>query len=81
MNKDQIEGNWEQFKGKVKEAYGKLTDDDIALFNGKKDQFFGKIQEHYGDVKADAEKKISDYEKETNYRYDVKVTKTETDAA
>jgi uncharacterized protein YjbJ (UPF0337 family) len=69
MNKDQIEGNWQQFKGKIKETYGKLTDDDIALFNGKRDQFFGKIQEKYGEAREAAEKRISEYETSTGYRY------------
>jgi uncharacterized protein YjbJ (UPF0337 family) len=52
-------GQWQQLKGKIKEAYGKLTDDDIALFNGKKDQFFGKLKEHYGLEKDAAEAKIA----------------------
>lgn len=72
MNKDQVEGNWNQFKGKVKETWGKLTDDDIALFNGKKDQFFGKIQEKYGVAKEEAEKTTQEWEKTYNYRYDDK---------
>lgn len=72
MNKDQVEGNWNQFKGKVKETWGKLTDDDIALFNGKKDQFFGKIQEKYGVAKEEAEKSTQEWEKTYNYRSDDK---------
>ena len=48
MNWDRIEGNWKQAKGKVKEQWGKLTDDDIALVNGERDQLAGKIQERYG---------------------------------
>ena len=48
MNWDRIEGNWKQFKGKVKEQWGKLTDDDIDVIAGKRDQLVGKIQEQYG---------------------------------
>lgn len=51
MNKDQLQGNWTQLKGKIKEAYGKLSDDDIALYNGKLDQFYGRIQENTGSPK------------------------------
>lgn len=70
MNKDQVEGNWNQFKGKVKETWGKLTDDDIALFNGKKDQFFGKVQEKYGIAKEEAEKSVREWETKYDYHYD-----------
>ena len=63
MNQDNAAGKFQQFKGKVKEAWGKLTDDDIALYNGKKEQFFGKVQEKYGIAKEDAEKKVKEWEK------------------
>ena len=45
MNKDEAGGNWKQFKGKVKEQWGKLTDDDMTIIEGKRDQLVGKIQE------------------------------------
>jgi len=63
MNQDQAEGNWEQFKGKVKETWGKLTDDDIALINGKRQQFFGKLQEKHGIAQEHAEKQLKEFEK------------------
>jgi uncharacterized protein YjbJ (UPF0337 family) len=44
MNKDEAGGNWKQFKGKVKEQWGKLTDDDMTIIEGKRDQLVGKIQ-------------------------------------
>jgi uncharacterized protein YjbJ (UPF0337 family) len=59
MNKDQMEGNWLQFKGKVKEQWGKLTDDDLDVIAGKRDQLAGKIQERYGLTKEEAEKQLS----------------------
>ena len=43
-----MEGNWKQVKGKVKEKWGKLTDDDLNVINGRRDQLEGKIQERYG---------------------------------
>jgi uncharacterized protein YjbJ (UPF0337 family) len=58
MNWDRIEGNWKQFKGKVKEQWGKLTDDDIDVIAGKRDQLVGKIQEQYGITKDEAEKQV-----------------------
>jgi uncharacterized protein YjbJ (UPF0337 family) len=63
MNWDQIEGNWKQAKGKVKEQCGKLTDDDIAMINGKRDQLAGKVQERYGIAKDEAERQVSDWER------------------
>lgn len=48
MEWNRIEGNWKQFKGKAKEKWGKLTDDDLTAINGKREQLEGKIQEHYG---------------------------------
>jgi uncharacterized protein YjbJ (UPF0337 family) len=63
MNKDQIEGNWKQFSGKVKEKFGKLTDDDLTYINGKRDQLIGRIQERYGIKKEEAEKQIDEFYK------------------
>ncbi len=55
-----VEGNWKQFKGKVKEQWGKLTDDHLDVIAGKRDQLAGKIQESYGITKDEAEKQIED---------------------
>ena len=63
MNKDIIEGNWKQLKGKVRENWAKLTDDDLDEIAGRRDHFIGKIQEKYGTTKEDAEK---EWEKLTN---------------
>lgn len=62
MNWDRIEGNWKQFAGKAKESWGKLTDDDITVVNGKRDQLVGKIQNRYGVAKDEAEKQVTDWE-------------------
>jgi uncharacterized protein YjbJ (UPF0337 family) len=58
MNKDRLEGNWLQFKGKVKEQWGKLTDDDLDVIAGKRDQLLGKIQERHGLSQEEAEKQV-----------------------
>ncbi len=62
MNWDIIEGNWNQAKGKVKEQWGKLTDDDLAKISGKRDQLAGKLQERYGMAKDDVEKQLETFE-------------------
>jgi uncharacterized protein YjbJ (UPF0337 family) len=62
MNWDRVEGNWKQFKGKVKEQWGKLTDDNLDVIAGKRDQLAGKLQEAYGYSKDEAERQISDFE-------------------
>ena len=66
MNQDRIEGNWKQFKGKIKEQWGKLTDDDIDVVAGRRDQLAGKIQERYGLAKDVAEKQLADWESQAN---------------
>ena len=48
MNEDTLQGNWKQFKGKMVEQWGKLTDDDFDVIAGRRDQFLGKIQERHG---------------------------------
>lgn len=61
MNWDRIEGDWKQFTGKVKEQWGKLTDDDLTVIKGKRDQLEGKIQERYGYAKDRVKKEVDDW--------------------
>ncbi len=56
MNWDVIQGQWKQMKGSIKEKWGKLTDDDIDMINGKKDQLVGKLQQRYGWSRDQAER-------------------------
>lgn len=60
MNKEQIAGQWQQFKGKVKAEFADLTDNDFELIQGKGEQFIGKVKEKYGDAKAAAAQKYVD---------------------
>ncbi len=69
MNKDQASGNWKQFTGKIKEQWGKLTDDDLTVVEGKRDQLIGKIQERYGYGKEAAETEVKDWEARNKYRW------------
>jgi uncharacterized protein YjbJ (UPF0337 family) len=61
MNWDRIEGNWKNFKGRMKEQWGKLTDDDFDIAAGKRDQLSGRIQERYGIAKDDADRQITEW--------------------
>lgn len=61
MNKDQFAGKWRELKGKVKEKWGRLTDDDISKINGKYDQLAGQLQRKYGWAKEQAEREINSW--------------------
>ena len=61
MNWDRVEGNWKQLTGKVKEKWGKLTDDDLAQINGNREQLEGKLQARYGYAKDQVKKDVDDW--------------------
>jgi uncharacterized protein YjbJ (UPF0337 family) len=61
MDWNRVEGNWKQFKGNVKEKWGKLTDDDLDVIEGRRDQLEGKIQERYGYAKDQAKKDVDSW--------------------
>jgi len=63
MNWDRIEGNWKQFKGQVKEQWGRFTDDELDVVAGKRDQFLGKLQEKYGLTKDEAQRQLLEFER------------------
>jgi uncharacterized protein YjbJ (UPF0337 family) len=58
MNWDRIEGNWKQFSGKAQQQWGKLTNDDLNVVEGRRQELVGKIQERYGIAKDDAERQV-----------------------
>jgi len=62
VNWDIIEGNWKQAKGKVKQQWGKLTNDDLEMVSGKRDQLVGIIQESYGMARDEAERQVQEWE-------------------
>ena len=62
MNKQTIEGNWMQLKGKIREQWGKLTDDDVDVIAGKRDQLVGKIKERYGKTVEEVDREVTDFE-------------------
>jgi uncharacterized protein YjbJ (UPF0337 family) len=61
MNHDTTAGNWKQLKGKVKERWGKLTDDDLDVAEGKAEQLAGRIQERYGKSREEAKREVDDF--------------------
>ena len=61
MNWDRIEGQWKQMKGNAKQQWGKLTDDDLDVAEGKRDVLVGRIQERYGIEKDEAERQVDDW--------------------
>ena len=61
MNWDRISGQWKQYKGKAKEKWGQLTDDEIDIIAGKRDQLVGKVQERYGVARDEAEKEVDQW--------------------
>ena len=67
MNKDQISGDWHQLKGKVREKWGKLTDDDLTELNGHAEQLAGKIQQRYGVAREDAERQAKEFRSTHNW--------------
>ena len=63
---DRLEGDWKQLKGRAKERWGKLTDDDLTAISGRRAQLEGKIQERYGYAKGQARKEIEDWYRSTD---------------
>jgi len=51
MNKLEIKGNWNEVKGKLKQKYGELTDDDLSYVEGKEDELLGRLQKKTGKSK------------------------------
>jgi uncharacterized protein YjbJ (UPF0337 family) len=61
MNWNQVEGNWEQFKGQVQSKWGKLTNDDLDVIAGKRKELAGRIQKSYGKTQEEAEREIDEW--------------------
>ncbi len=78
MNKDTLKGDWKLIKGKIKEKWGKFTDDDLTEINGKREQLLGKIQKKYGLAKEEAEQELDEWEKRSeNHSINEEVNESE----
>ena len=65
MNADQFEGKWTQFKGELKQNWGKFTDNDLQQIAGNFEKFIGKVQERYGDQKSELMKWANHWHQES----------------
>ena len=65
MNKNIFEGKWEEIKGKMKQTWGKLTDDDFTVIEGAHQEIFGSLQKHYGYSQDEAEKAVKDFQEKS----------------
>ena len=63
MSNDSLKGNWEELKGKVRQAWGKLTDDDVSRFKGNWEELSGHVQKQYGYTKEKAWNEIENFKK------------------
>ncbi|WP_417260086.1 CsbD family protein [Celeribacter sp.] len=61
MSWDIIEGKWKQFKGKAREEWGELTDDELDQVSGERQQLEGLLQEKYGKTKAEAKEAVDSF--------------------
>ena len=61
MNSDQLQGQWLQLKGSIKQQWGKLTDDDLIYIGGTRDNLVGRIQERYGIVREEADRRVKQW--------------------
>ncbi len=61
INSDIFEGKWSQLKGKVRQKWGNLTDDDLEKVAGKRDELIGILQEKYGHSREEAEQEVNDF--------------------
>jgi uncharacterized protein YjbJ (UPF0337 family) len=61
MDWNRVEGNWKQLKGKVKEKWADITDDDLARLDGKRETLEGVLQERYGKGKDMVRKDVDEW--------------------
>ena len=64
MNRDIIQGNWNQLKGKVQQQWGKLTDDDLEVIEGHRQELIGRVQERYGMMHDEAQRQVDTFLKQ-----------------
>jgi len=61
MDWNRVEGNWKQLRGRAKQQWGKLTDDDLAMVAGRREELAGKVQERYGIARDAARKQVDEW--------------------
>ena len=73
MNKDQLQGKWEQMKGSVKTQWGKLTDDDVEQINGNLEKLIGLVQERYGYLRQQAAREVDEFRRQQVERHEAEM--------
>lgn len=66
MNRDQLEGRWNEFNARVKQAWGDLTDDELTKAEGDVEEIAARIQKRYGDSKAEASRRLNEMKRDLN---------------
>ncbi|MGH2536441.1 MAG: CsbD family protein [Candidatus Promineifilaceae bacterium] len=61
MNEDILAGKWKQLKGKAKQTWGELTDDQLDRISGRRDELIGLLQESYGYSREEAEDEVNTF--------------------
>ena len=61
MNEDTLKGQWTQIRGRVREQWGKLTNDDLDQIQGRAEQLIGRVQERYGVQRDEAKRQVDDF--------------------
>ena len=77
MNTDIAKGNFKQLKGKIKQQWGKLTDDEIDQMEGSAEILVGKLQERYGLDRNEAERQAREFRTQNNWTTDIDRTRTQ----
>jgi uncharacterized protein YjbJ (UPF0337 family) len=67
MNQDTIQGQWKQLAGSIRERWGKLTNDDLAVAEGNAEYLAGKLQQRYGIACDEAEEQVREFEKRLHH--------------
>jgi uncharacterized protein YjbJ (UPF0337 family) len=62
MNRDQASGKWKQIRGRIKEQWGDLTDDELDKAEGNRDYLIGKVQERYGLSKEEVQRRLNEFD-------------------
>jgi uncharacterized protein YjbJ (UPF0337 family) len=60
MNAQTIKGNWNELKGKLKQKYADLTDDDLMYAEGKEDELYGRLQQKLGKTKEELQRELDE---------------------
>lgn len=67
---DKIKGNWNQFKGKLREKWGDITDDELDRVRGQREQLVGYLQQKSGQEKAAIDREVDNYSRTTGYKFE-----------